>query len=68
MQTGLGYVTVPDRVYADVCVTTVEEGLRKAEVGRVSEKLNIQRHQECLPCSSWRDPWYLILTPYLLMD
>jgi acetyl-CoA carboxylase/biotin carboxylase 1 len=26
-----GYVTVPDKAYADACVTTVEEGLRKAE-------------------------------------
>ena len=26
-----GYVTVPDRAYADACVTSVEEGLKKAE-------------------------------------
>jgi len=26
-----GYVTVPDKAYADACVTSVEEGLKKAE-------------------------------------
>jgi acetyl-CoA carboxylase / biotin carboxylase 1 len=26
-----GFVTVPDRVYADACVTTVEQGLERAE-------------------------------------
>ncbi|KAF9054415.1 acetyl CoA carboxylase [Panaeolus papilionaceus] len=27
-----GYVTVPDKAYADACVTSVEEGLTKAEI------------------------------------